>query len=343
MKRLAKHIYDEMIKELWSIRNPHIKFDERLYKKFRLSLAINAKSQRPITNLLPSQKAFFELSTARNRNLINIEEQNRLRETVVAFFGLSVGSHAALTWMMESRADALKIIDPDFLSATNLNRVRYGWSDVGRSKVSLVKEQVSEINPFSKITVYRKGNVQEIRDVFEKGSSVHAIVDEIDDFEAKILIRKLAKEKRIPVLSAADVGDNIVLDIERYDLDPNQKLFLGRVSDIEQIKFSELNEKEKKKLVIQLVGFEENSERMLDSLFSIGGSIVTWPQLGATATIAGGVIATSLKKIILGEEVVSGRYYISLDELLVKDFNRMKRKNLRTKRVKQIKQLLEKK
>ena len=125
----------------------------------------------------------------------------------------------------------------------------------------------------------------------------------------------------MPLVSAADVGDNVMIDIERYDIDGNYPFFHGRVDNIESINFEELSPDDKKKLIIKLVGFEHNSERMIDSLFSIGGSTVSWPQLGSTASIAGGVEATTIKKIVLNEEVLSGRYFVSLDEILDSTFN----------------------
>ena len=73
------------------------------------------------------------------------------------------------------------------------------------------------------------------------------------------------------------------------------------------------------------MGFDKNSEEMLTSILQIGTGIPTWPQLGGTATIAGGVIATTIKKIVLDEKINSGRYFISLDDILVDNFNDPKR------------------
>src|SRR3989344_1829851 len=345
MKRQRDIIFEQMIEELWKIRNPNLDFDNESYQKLlekmsRLSAQEKNNNLR-INNLdVPTKKACFELSTARNRNLIDPEEQNMLRESVIAFFGLSVGSHAAITWMMESRADAIKIVDPDKVSASNLNRLRNGWKDIGRYKVELVEEELYEINPFTKVYSYYKGDQSEIIKILDFEPEADVIIDEIDDFEVKIALRKIAKERKIPLISAADVGDNVVLDIERYDLLPQPEMFLGRIPEIENINFSKLTDKEKKKLIIKLVGFETNSEKMINSLFAINASIVTWPQLGATATITGGIIATAIKKIILGEKVISGRYYISLDDILVSDFNSWKSKESRNKKINRIKELL---
>lgn len=273
----------------------------------------------------------FDQSTLRNRNLITKAQQQRLKKTVVGFFGLSVGSHAALTWMMESRADVIKIADPDTIEPTNLNRLRYGWDTVGKRKTDVVRAQLGAINPDAKVFMLNKTDQQSIKRFVRAKPAAQLIVEETDDLSSKILLRRLAKEKKIPVLSAVDVGDNVLLDIERWDLSPQPELFLGRLGRIEDRDLGTLEPRERMKLVIGLVGLDHNSEAMLDSLLAIGTTLPTWPQLGATATIAGGVITTTIKKIILGESVETGRYILSLDELLVKGFSGAEQKRQRAR------------
>ncbi len=333
----------EMAEELWKIRNPHLPVDKQEVLKLKaklLDLSANEPVSQLITKPLPHKKAFFDLVTARNKNLINPDEQNQLRQTVVGFFGMSVGSHAALTWMLESRADQVKIIDHDTISASNLNRLRIGWNDIGLYKTDIVKRDLYAINPYTNVYSTLITTPDSIRNLFSDDPELNVVVDEIDDLESKILLRKLAKDKKIPLLSATDVGDNIIVDIERYDLDSDLQPFLGRIKDVDTLDFSSLTNKDKRKLVISYVGFESNSERMIESLMSIGGSIVTWPQLGATATISGGIITTLIKKIILGERVLSGRYYVSLDDIFVSDFNEPIRKEKRDRKIAQVEYLI---
>lgn len=336
---------DTILEELWTVRSPHAPFNKTAISKLKERIISQAKKEKKIGSnyLYPplSKKAYFELSTARNRNLITLDEQNKLRGSVVAFFGLSVGSHAALTWVMQSRADAIKIIDPDTIDVSNLNRIRTAVKNIGRLKTEVLKEELNELSLFTNVYTHTRANIVKLDRIFTE-PAIDIVVDEVDNFEIKIHLRKLAKKNKIPLLSAADVGDNVILDVERYDLYPQPNLFLGRIPNIENMNFSELSGRKKKKLIIQLVGFEKNSEKLIDSLFAVGGSITTWPQLGATATIAGGIITTAIKKIVLGEKVCSGRYYISLDDILVADFNNNERKKIRSKKIKQIQEMLSK-
>lgn len=270
----------------------------------------------PYAHPLPQIKETTDrLTTSRNRNLITVEQQKILQDTTVAFFGLSVGSHAALTWAMESRSEYIKISDPDTISPTNLNRLRFGWDTIGKSKVEVVKQELLRINPFTRVISSKKIDKISVDTFFYGVKPADLIVDAIDDLGGKVYLRELARKNKLPLIMATDVGDNVIIDIERYDLDPNLQFFLGRLGNLEKKNLDDISRVEKLKLVFSLVGFEENSVEMLQSILDIGTKILTWPQLGATATIAGGAITTLIKNIALKKNIKSGRYFISLDNI----------------------------
>lgn len=258
---------------------------------------------------------FTHLVTVRNRNLISENEQNILQNTVVAFFGLSVGSHAATAWLLQSRADKLFIFDPDEISFTNLNRLTYSVSKVGEKKTQVLEELLHNINPFCDIKSCNDTSMSKIEQVFER-NKIDAIVDEIDDIEAKVYLRQLARKFRLPLISAADIDNTVYLSIERHDKDTSYPFFHGDVDENELQNIENLTNEEKRKLIIKIVGFDHNSERLLKSLMEIGKSLPTWPQLGTTALMAGSIVATAIKKIKTQSTLNSGKYYIDLDEIL---------------------------
>jgi molybdopterin/thiamine biosynthesis adenylyltransferase len=281
----------------------------------------------------------FVHATSRNKNLISDDEQQQLKKTVVCFFGLSVGSHAAITWIMESRADLIKIADPDTIEPSNLNRLRYGWDSIGKMKTAVISDQLHGMHPDIIIHSLTKTDVLSMRHFILQTPRPDIIVDETDDIMAKFHFRMIAKKLRIPLICASDVGDNILVDIERYDDTPQPQPFLGRIDPAIFKRIRTLTRKERLKCIIELVGLEYNSEAMLDSLLSIGKTIPTWPQLGATATIAGGIIATVIKKIVLKEQIPSGRYVISLDDIFSRDFHSAVREKKRLNKIKKIRQI----
>lgn len=310
---------NEIIKDLYKVRNPSFKGSPDIKSLEELKSKVLKQAKTENSPISVSKRAFNDLVSSRNKSLVKAFEQQKLRKTVLACFGLSVGSNVVNSWMMLSRADAIKIADPDTIDATNLNRLPYSFNKIGMKKVDIVSELILGINPFVKISSYDKVDRKVYENLLNDDPKVDFIIDEIDDFESKVFLRKMAKKYKLPLLSAADVGDNIILDIERYDTNPEQEIFLGRLENVNKIDFKRLSLSERKKLIINLVGFEHNSPRMLESLLSIGGTTLTWPQLGPTAQIAGGAIALTIKNIILGEDIRSGRYYISLDNIFIKD------------------------
>lgn len=324
MNKFGKSKLNSLYEELFKIRYPNQRVsNQKELNQFKKKLKLLLK------NGLPKKEIFYELTSARNRELITAEEQEILHNTNVGFWGLSVGSHAALTWMMQSRAKVVKIVDPDTIDATNLNRLRFGWQNLGSLKISVVKKQLLEMNPYSMVIMSRKTDSSEVVKLVTGEPFLNVVVDAIDDISGKLLLRQLCKKQKIPLISAADVGDNVVVDVERYDLEDDLQFFLGRLPGIESMDLRNMTPIEKTKLIIQLVTFDQCSEKMLQSMLAIGNTIPTWPQLGATATLAGGIITTIIKKIVLGERVYSGRYVISLDDVLVADYKSVERKSVR--------------
>lgn len=282
-----------------------------------------AKSGSPINVDVKKlqQDVFYHLTTTRNRNLITKDQQHILRQAVGGFFGMSTGSHSAVTWIMESRAQVIKIVDPDHISPSNLNRMKYGWNAVSKNKVDVVAHEINTISPYTRVIKSLKTDYKSQEIIVNQNPKVDFIVEAVDDLAAKIHLRTFAKKLHVPLIMATDVGDNVFLDIERHDLNPQPKFFNGRVKHIETLDLANITPQERIKISMEIVGFEHNSVAMLASLLSIGKEIPTWPQLASSAALAGGAITAAIKKILLGERVLSGRYYFSLDQMLDADFN----------------------
>lgn len=307
-----KNQTDIISDDLSEIRNPSHR------KHFKLNKSVLSHINNISGKLFP-KNIFYELVTGRNRNLITPDEQKYLQNSTVAFFGLSVGSHAVCSWMMLSRAEKIIICDPDIVAPTNLNRIYASWSDIGKLKTYVCKNRLKNINPYCQIYDYNDKNPTSDRlgKIIGGPPHVNIIIDEIDDIIGKIRLREIAKTKKTPLISAADVGNNVIIDIERYDLQPNTKPFLGRLTESDINKIPQMTAAERKKMIIKLVGFDANSLRLLKSVREIGKSVPTWPQLGSTATIAGGIIANLIMNIRLGENIISGRYVIDLDRIFI--------------------------
>lgn len=258
---------------------------------------------------------FQSVRTARNRNLITQEEQKKFYDAVIGVAGLSVGNSAALAIVLQGGGRRMRLADSDTLALSNLNRIRAGVPSLGLSKTDITARQIYELNPYANLELFSEGLTDNtIARFFSGPPQLDVIVDEIDDLVTKCRIREYAKKLKIPLVSAADVADNGVVFVERYDKDPELEPFLGFLGYASPEELKQLDRRGAGEKIAKLLGMQHHTARMLDSLKEIGKSIVSWPQLGGAALLNGAAVAYCVRKIVTGELLESGRYFISLDE-----------------------------
>jgi hypothetical protein len=325
-------VYAGLLEDLFLIRNPRFKFEEDYKKELEGFIKEHADS-RPLTEAgnwfyFPWNKTLVhylphdmhqELRTARNRNIITDDEQKKFYNFTVGIAGLSVGSHGALTLAMMGGCRVMKIADPDDISGSNLNRVRYDFTSVGKNKCDIAAQQIYQINPYAEVRAYREGITPDNIDEFLSGLDI--LVEELDDLEMKIRLRLKAKEFGIPVIMATDNGDNIIVDIERYDLKKGLEIFNGVVGLLTLEEFREIPPQDMPKLATKIAGSGFVVPRMLTSLLEVGKTLYSWPQLGNAATLSGVTIAYLVKRMALGEKVRSGKLEVNLDSIFDPDYN----------------------
>jgi hypothetical protein len=285
---------------------------------------------------------FLESRTIRNKDLITAEEQQAYSDFAVGCAGMSVGSNVALSLAITTGSQKLKIADGAVISASNLNRIFAGVSDIGSSKSLVIARKLYEMNPYMTIERYSE-NITEstVALFFEQPWPLRLVVDEIDDLKTKILLRIEARKRRLPVIMVTDLGDDVMLDVERYDLNPTLPLFHGLVGGVEELLTKEVGKREWLKYATTIVGPKNASLRMQQSLLKIGTKLVTQPQLGGTALMSGVVAAYAVRQIALGEKLRSGRTLISLDKQLRIDLDTFGHHRAHRKHTKQLRRALD--
>lgn len=288
------------------------------------------------------KELFLESRTIRNKDLITADEQQRFAGFNAGCAGLSVGSNVALALAIMGGSQKLKIADGAVLSASNLNRIFAGVSDIGSFKSLVVARKLYEMNPYITINCSTE-NITDasIGRFFEDPWPLGAVVDEIDDLKIKILIRLEARRRRVPVVMATDLGDDVMLDVERYDLDADLPLFHGLVDNVEALLVKEVSKRDWLKYATDIVGPGNASLRMQQSLLKIGTKLVTQPQLGGTALMSGVVAAYAIRQIALGGTLKSGRTLISLERHLRTDVNTFGHRREHRRHTRQLKRALD--
>ncbi len=286
-----------------------------------------------LTHVL-AQDEFEDLRSIRNRDLITAEEQAVLANFSSACFGMSVGSAGALALTISGASRKIKLIDGAVISGSNLNRILTGVSSVGRSKCEVIGNQIYEMNPYARVEYFEKADKDNIYKIL---SGVDVAIDEIDDIEMKIRIRIEARKRKIPVVMATELGDTIMLDVERFDQEPDRELFHSSIPDIDRLAESPPeNHREWTKHAVNIIDPTNMPLKMQESLLKIGSTIVTHPQLGSTVMVTGGALAFVVKSIALGNPIKSGRYVISLEKELLADHQTRKYRRRHKKHTKVI-------
>lgn len=271
-----------------------------------------------LVHFLP-EKLHTELRTARNRNLITKEEQDKFYNAKVGISGLSVGNSVAATLLHSGGPKFMRLADFDTLAASNTNRIRSGFINLGLKKIEIVVREIYEVNPYANLLLFPKGlSLDSIENFLLFPKPLDVLVDEMDNIYLKIKIRLLARKYKIPVVMAADNGDGVVLDIERYDLDGNYPLFHGDVPEDELMKVTpDFPKFEAARIITRWVHPENVAYGMQKSLLELGKTLYTWPQLGTAAFMAGCCVSYAVRNIINGEPIKSGKYIISLENKIL--------------------------
>lgn len=324
--------YEEQQRELFGIKNPSKVyapgFEEAFQEHYR-SLSVARPLSHDgrwayfpwrylVAHILPEED-YRLVRTARNQNLITKEEQEKFYNATIGIGGLSVGSSVAFAIALGGGGRRMKLADMDRLALSNTNRVLAGADQLGMLKVEMAARTIYEINPYAEIELHPEGLSPDNIEQFFDGLDV--VIDELDNLAVKYLIREQAKKRRIAVVMAADNGDNAVVDIERYDLDPETPFFHGRMGKVSYEMLKGLDKFGIGKMITKHVGPENVTERMQQSLTEMGKTIVSWPQLGSAALVNGAAVAYCVRKILNGQPLESNRALVSLDEKLIPDYN----------------------
>ncbi|MET7740974.1 ThiF family adenylyltransferase [Streptomyces sp. NPDC005385] len=268
-----------------------------------------------LVHVLPEQE-FRRVRTDRNRDKITDAEQRRLLERRIGVIGLSVGNSAALTCAMEGVGGSFRLADFDALGLSNLNRLRAGVHDLGVPKTVLCARQMYEIDPYLDIELWSEGISEEtIEDFF--GDTEHPLdllIEECDTPWVKLAAREHARERRVPVLM--DANDRGLLDVERFDDEPDRPFFHGRGGDLTAQALRELGPAGAMEYLLKICDESRLSPAMTDALARIGSTLSSWPQLASGVMLGGALVTDTARRILLGGPVASGRYYVDLEELV---------------------------
>lgn len=128
------------------------------------------------------------------------------QKRVIVFGVGGVGGYVCEA-LCRSGIGMIDIVDNDSVSVSNINRqIIASSSTVGRSKVDVMKERLSDINPDVTVNCHSLFYLPENADLIDL-SAYDYIVDAIDTVSAKIELAVRAKKGGIPIISSMGTGN----------------------------------------------------------------------------------------------------------------------------------------
>ena len=166
----------------------------------------------------------------RSKLLLGNEGIDKLQNSKVAIFGVGgVGGYVAEA-LARSGVGHFVLVDSDKVDITNINRQIIALnSTVGKLKVDVMKERISDINPEAEVEARACFYLPENADEFDF-SEYSYVVDAVDTVAAKLSIIERAKQSNVPVISSMGAGNKLdasafkVADIYKTNVCPLAKV-----------------------------------------------------------------------------------------------------------------------
>ncbi len=257
-------------------------------------------------------QGFELLRLDRNRNKITRAEQEKLRKVRIGVVGLSVGHAIAHLLAMEGLCGELRLADFDDVALSNLNRIPATVFDLGINKTVVAARRIAEIDPYLRVSIWPSGIAPDNIGPFLEGLDI--VIEECDSLDVKVLVRTAARKRGIPVLM--ETSDRGLLDVERFDIEPERAPFHGLLAGVELDSIAALSMRDKVPYVVQILEPDQISARGAASMAEVGTSLTAWPQLAGDVTLGAATTAAAVLRLVRDGTLASGRVRIDAEALL---------------------------
>jgi molybdopterin/thiamine biosynthesis adenylyltransferase len=147
---------------------------------------------------------------------------------------------------------------------------------LGLNKAVITARALLEIDPYLDIAVEPAGVTAGRVDAFlVEGGPADLLVEECDSLDIKLLLRERARAHKIPVVM--ETSDRGMLDVERYDLEPDRPILHGLAGSLSAADLGGLSRRDKVQHVLRILEPTQISDRFAATLPEIDRTVHTWP------------------------------------------------------------------
>ena len=205
--------------------------------------------------------------------------QQKLTKSRVAVIGCGGLGSIAAQYLAMAGTGFLRLVDSDNVEMSNLNRQFFSVKDLGKPKVSCLKERLLKLNPQTNIEAVRKRLTKENSKHLIKDCDV--ILDCLDNLETRLVLSDACESLRKPLVhgsihgfSGQQVtllpGSSYLRKLFRNKVQPKEKIpvlgpapgFIGSLQALEAIKLITGFGKPNQKLLV--FDGERNSAEYVD-------------------------------------------------------------------------------
>ncbi len=146
---------------------------------------------------------------SRTEMIIGTKALNRLRNSVVAVFGIGGVGTFAVEGLSRSGIGKFILVDDDEICLTNINRQLHATrKTIGKPKVEVMKERILDINPNAEVITYQELYNSESADRLFSHEYDY-VVDAIDMVSAKLHLIERCNTRNIPAISSMGAGNKL--------------------------------------------------------------------------------------------------------------------------------------
>lgn len=147
---------------------------------------------------------------SRTELLLGKEKNECLKTSTVLVAGVGGVGGYAVEMLARAGVGNLVIIDDDVVKETNINRQIIATAkNVGTSKVQLMKERISDINPQASVLAIRDFIDEDNVGEFIRRFKPNFVIDAIDSISPKIALIKYCIENNVKIISSMGAGGRL--------------------------------------------------------------------------------------------------------------------------------------
>jgi len=146
--------------------------------------------------------------------------QKILKESSVLILGAGGTGSIVAQSLSRLGIGELTIVDYDVVELNNLNRQMFNYSDLGKEKTSALKNQINQINPYTKVETknIKIENINDLEVFYESEKKIDLVISCIDSNDnINQILEIFSKNLKCPIINGGYASTIVTVGLFDYD------------------------------------------------------------------------------------------------------------------------------